>query len=371
MKIRNFSFIIGFLFVLGGGCSPRTPIETPRIAEPIGKTLEETSVAQLKGFGEIPQTPTPEKKFGAHGSVRILAEFPDVPKQVTVLRIKNGVPSDTQIRNITNTLNMPAGVVGADPNGINLTLEWQDDQGLIWSAKAAERRLDFTNTEPLTSLTVAELPDSKTVNDQVSIFLQEHGLVLKKYGPAYIQPDWKAWWLTEKAKGHCMGARTVASIKAISASLAWIDNGLPTLQSGVGCIDPVFPSRIVVRLEARQDGQSILHADGTPYYGATVLFDAAKNKVASGWFIAAIDPDRSDYPALSLEEAQAFFARGGLNGIPNGAVTIETIDFQWLLMQDEDKANTEYLYPALVGEGKIAYVTGISEPYRIVVPLVK
>lgn len=372
MRPSVFGVFLCGAALFGAGCFLQTPIASPQIAESIGQSFEERPIAQLRGFGDIPRTPSPHLRPGFRGSVRVKADFPAIPPNVTVLRERSGRPSDTQIRNIAGTLNIPSGTIGANPDGRELALEWKDDRGVAWTSNASERRLDFTDeSKPITTLTVSSLPDDSTAIASAMAFFQDRGVDTTRYGSAYVDPDWTAWWNVEKARGRCMSSQTLASIRAISASMSWIDDGLPTLPQSTSCVPPEFPSRMVVRLSATQDGQAILHDDGSPYHGATLLVDAATGDVASGWFTIPVDPDRSDYPALTINEARERMARGGQGGTPNGDVTIDAISFEWYRVDDGATPRTDYLYPTLVGSGSITYPDKTTSPYRIVVPLVK
>lgn len=374
MRPSVFGVILGCTTLLGAGCFLPSPPASPQIAESIGQSFEERPIAQLKGFGEIPKAPAPRLRPGFRGSVRVTADFPTIPPNITVLRERSGRPTDTQTRNIAGTLNVPGGAVGANPDGRELSLAWKDEHGVAWMATASERRLDFTDeSKPISTLTVSSWPENATAIASAMAFFRDRGVDTKRYGSAYVDPDWAAWWKVENARGRCMSRQTLASIRAISASMAWVDDGLPTLprNDGASCVPPEFPSRMVVRFSAMQDGQSILHDDGSPYHGATLLVDAATGDVASGWFTVPVDPDRSDYPALTLDEARARMARGGQGGTPNGDVTIDAITFEWTRVDDGRIPRTDYLYPALVGSGSITYPDKTTSPYRIVVPLVK
>lgn len=372
MKI--FRLAILFFAFAGAGCDFRSELTTPQIAEQIGRDAESLTVAQFGGFGEPLKAPAIKLNAGAQGKVMVTADFPNLPENITVIRVKNGRPNDTQIRNISDTLDMPAAIAGPNPEGRELTIEWKDDEGVVWKTNASERRIDFFNeSKPIKTLTVSAWPENDTVVQKSMLFLQDHGLGIKKYGLPYVDPDWIAWWKAEKTKGRCMSAQTISSMRAISASLTWLENGLPTLPqtNNTACVSPEFPSRMVVRLDALQDGQKILNADGSPRFGATLLYDVALGDIVSGWITVPVDPDRSDYPALTIEQAKDSMSRGGLGGTPNGEVTIDEITFEWLSLNDGRALRTDYLYPILVGQGRIRLTDGKSAPYRIIVPLVK
>jgi hypothetical protein len=368
---RSLLSILSLLVIAGAGCEP---ITSPQISGSIGDAFPSRPIAQEKGFGEIPTIPAPPFKSGVSGSVRILAAFPDVPASVSVLRVSDGRPDDTLIRNSSNALGLPNGVIGSAPVGHNLTLDWNDGTGIHWTAAATGRRVEFTDeAHPVGVLTVSGLPTNPEVILTAEAFLGDHGVSTKRYGQPYIDPDWTAWWQSQTAQGRCMSAQTIQAVRSLSASMSFTETDFPSFPNVTqsNCVSAEFPSRVAVRWNTTQDGQGIFTNNGTPELGALIFVDVSANRVTSGFFTLAADPVRSDYPGLTLDEAREQLARGGQGGTPNGNVTVTTIRFEWYPISDEKVPATNYLYPALVGEGTIEYNNGTSGPYRIVVPLVK
>ncbi|MFA5936042.1 MAG: hypothetical protein WC787_04290 [Patescibacteria group bacterium] len=354
--------------LFGAGCAPVT---SPEIAQPIGEAFPSRPVGQVGGFGTIPGVPTPKLKSGVRGSVRLKAEFPNVPSKVTVLKVNDGRPDETLLRNASNALSIPTGVIGERATGRDLVLTWKDEAGLAWTASANGRRVEFMDeAQPVTALTVSAIPATEEIVRTAQEFLQSHGIKTTRFSNAYVDPDWLAWWEAQKTQGRCMDARSIQAVRALSASMTWEDTTFPPLPTS-GCVSPEFPSRIAVKFNATQDGQGIFMDNGQPVLGATILVDAARRAGVSGFFTLGADPLRSDYPGLTAEEAQARLVRGGQGGTPNGDVTIEAIRFEWYFIQDGNTPPTRYLYPAVVGEGTIEYANNTTGPYRIVVPLLK
>ncbi|MFH1839125.1 MAG: hypothetical protein ABH820_02440 [Patescibacteria group bacterium] len=367
-------FILFFCFALiGAGCPLTQNLDTPRIAEPIETTLSEQTIAQKLGFGEIPKVPTSELRPGTKGSVRVNADLPTIPEFVTVLRVKSGRPNPSQLRNIGASLNIPGGVIGASPLSQELTLQWTDDQGVEWNFNGSSRKLEFSDPAAKPeSNTVTELPDYQRVLENALAFLSTHGINATRLGKPYIEPDWKAWWESEREQKRCVGFTDRALIRTMSASTALLHAAPPNLPPAneTNCLTPEFPSRIVVQFNATQDEQSVFMGDGVTVKGATLYVDVSNQKISSGSIVQQIDPDRSDYPGLTLDEARQKLAQGGQGGTPNGNVTIDDVSFEWFLMEDKTAPFVTYLYPAFVGSGTIVYADGRTSPYRIVVPLV-
>jgi hypothetical protein len=255
-----------------------------------------------------------------------------------------------------------------------MILDWKDDRGMRWTYDASARLIEFADeTKPVKTLTVSGWIDRKKAVQNAIAFLDDRGIARTRLGNPYIEPDWIAWWDAEEAAGRCMNADTVAKIRAIASSPSFLLQPPPALSASrtTKCVNPEFPSRIVVRMSATQDGQGIFLGDGTPISGATLYLDAATGEILSGSVMVRSEPDRSDYPAISADEARKRILSGGQGGTPNGDVTIDTIRFEWFLVRDAADTTTAYLYSALVGSGTIRYENATTAPYRIVVPVMK
>ncbi len=364
---------LGALAVFGAGCNVLPTLTAPQIADPIGKGSEATPIAQLKGFGDIPAVPTPLVRPGSRGTIRITADVPDVPPNETVLRLTSARPNQTELQNIASGMNMPASLIGPTPTSHELTMEWQDDQNITWTITGSNRRATFIRTtSPVQTLTVSKLPEPTVAIQAAQQFLTDHGIELTRFGSVYMDPDWTEWWAAQKAQSRCMTAQTLSILRGTVAS-APLDATFPVLpsESGSVCVAPELPAQMVIRFNAKQDGQAVFQNDSAPVYGASLVYDVATKQISSGWMTLGIDPDRSDYPGISLDEAKDRLSRGGQSGPPNGDATITAITFEWELIGDGHVPLTDYLYPALVGEGTIVAPDGTTKPYRVVVPLVK
>jgi hypothetical protein len=356
------------LCTVGAGCAS---INTTPVTQPLNETLTKRPVEQFRGFGDIPTVPAPQLRPGSSGRIRLLADVPDVPSRVMVLRVNTGRPSDTLLHNASNALELPIGILGESPVGEDMSIQWKDASGIRWIATANGRRVSFSDEQhPVQTLTVSALPSTDEILRIAQTFLLDHGVRMTRFGNPYINPDWSAWWNAQKAAGRCMNASTLVAIRALSASAAWEGGSYPTLNA-TGCTNPEFPSRVIVNFTATQDGQGIFLGNGTPVIGARLLVDVSTGRVTSGFFTIPADPLRSDYPGISQSDARDRLLRGGQGGTPNGDVTINTVRFEWFPIENTEDPPTQFLYPSLVGEGIITYPDETSSPYRIVVPLVQ
>ncbi|MEO5927870.1 MAG: hypothetical protein ABIO72_04070 [Patescibacteria group bacterium] len=367
MKLRAFAVVFSSLALVGAGCSP---IVSPQIAAPISEAFTDRPIAQTNGFGSLPKIPTAQLKPGSKGSVRLLAEVPTVPAKVTVLRVNDGRPDENLLRNASDALDIPSGLLGDAPVGKNVIVTWNDAMGFSWNAAADGRRVDFSDdAHPVKTLTVSSLPTTGAATQLAITFLQDHGVSLKRFGTPYVDPDWSSWWDAQKKEGRCMDTRTLGVIRTFSATTTG-NIVFPSLPSS-GCVSAEFPSRMVVTFNATQDGQGIFGDGGMPRVGAQLIIDAGTQRVVSGFFTFGADPYRSDYAGLSQDEAEARLVRGGQGGTPNGDVTITTIRFEWYGIESRTTPPVRFLLPALVGDGTIEYADKTTAPYRIVVPLLK
>lgn len=368
MRFSRFAVASLSLALLGAGCGP---ITSPKIAQPISDAFPIKPIAQSTGFGALPRIPTPQLKPGSRGSVRLLADVPTVPTNISVLRVNDGRPDENLLRNASDALGIPSGLLGTSPVGRNITVTWDDASKISWSASADGRRIEFVDaSHPTKSLTVSQLPTASTAVQLALAFLEEHGVSLKRYGTPYLEQDWTSWWMSQKEAGHCMSAQTLSTLRSLGISPSSTPRDFPALPSS-GCVNPEFPSQMIVALNTTQDGQGIFNDNGMVRVGARIIVDAAAGRVVAGSFTFAADPYRSDYPGISQDEAEARMVRGGQGGTPNGNVAITTIRFEWYAIESTQTPPTRFLIPALVGEGTIEYPDKTTAPYRIVVPLAK
>ncbi|MBI4139042.1 hypothetical protein HY479_02730 [Candidatus Uhrbacteria bacterium] len=365
--------LIGIAFI-GAGCPFGQNLASPKIAQPIGEAFPARPISQARGFGDIPDVPPPPLRPGSRGSVLVRAELPTIPAAMTVLRLKSGQPDETVLRNIGGSIGIPGGLIGTHPTTRELLIEWRDEHGVRWSYFGRERRVEFTDTsKPMKTLTVSAWPSAERVLQEAAAFLHTKGIGRSRYGTSYIEPDWASWVASEEQAGRCINQPSLEMIRVMATMTELRQRDLPLLPNAgqTACLNPEFPSRITVRMNATQDGQAIFTGDGTPYPGAVLVVDALTGDVVSGSFLLSADPDRSDYPAQSIDEARKRLAQGGQGGTPQGDVTVENISFEWYRVDDREDPPTSYLYPAMVGSGTITYPDSRSGPYRIIVPLVK
>ena len=358
--------------LVGAGCSFSKPLISPNIAEPLNETLVERPIAQRNGFGPIPRVSAPIKTSASSGTVRLATDFPSIPSEVTVLRVETGRPSDPQLRNLAGLFSIPNEVVGSQPTSQELTFDWKDEAGLHWTYHAASRRVEFVREQaPRLPPSVTAWPAASSAVNDVATFLAAHGIIQSRFGDPYIEPHWPAWMDSQARQGRCMTTASIAAIRNQSAST--FEQRFPELpfSNSATCRTPEYPARILVRQNAAQDNQGIFHSDGSSLLGSTIALDATTGDLLAGWILLAVDPDRSDYPAITAADARQLLLSGGQGGAPNGNVTITKTTFEWMSIKDTRTPQTEYLYPAIIGYGTIIYANNTTGPYRIVVPLVK
>ncbi|MFH1078328.1 MAG: hypothetical protein V1745_03570 [Patescibacteria group bacterium] len=371
--MRRLIFLLAACAISGAGCASTSPLTSPQVAERIGTVLPEQPISQVGGFGVLPKPPVPTLRPGTSGSVRLEADVPQIPETTMVLRIRSGRPNDTTIRSIASSYGLSDGIVGMRPQGQDLGMSWRDGEGFRWAFDALERRVDFMNEDRTDALTVSSWSARDQAALSVLTFLDDRAISRDRLGDAYLDPDWAAWWAAQAASGRCMTEASVAQVRAIAASSTLQLKPALELQDSrtSTCVAPEFPSRLIIRLNATQDGQGIFEADGTPLVGAAFYLDATTGDVRSGWFLGRTEPDRSSYPALDADAARTSLLSGGLGGTPDGDVTVTAVRFEWTPVADESDASVTYLYPALVGEGTILHGDGTTAPYRIVAPIVR
>jgi len=357
------------LALFGAGCLPA--VVAPKMAEQLDNRVTESSpVAQDSGFGTLPSIQVPTR----HPHVTINAVFPQIPPNVTIIRLRRGTPNETELRNISSAIGIPAGTVTDHPIQSTLDLSWTDDQGFRWNYKADERALEFSLAQPQKSpLTLSNLPSNDEIMNIANSFLLQRAFDAQSYRNAAVDPDWNNWWLRAKAIGMCMDVESLMNVRAIGSSDPFMASGPPPLPTTASttCVSPEFPSKAVVRYHAFVDERDVLTSDGTYVDGIEMVIDARSKQVVGGRVALFTNADRSDYPALTADQANALMQNGGLSAI-TGDVTITSIDFgSYRLESTTGDQRTVYLIPALIGFGTRTNADGTIESVRIVSPLVK
>jgi len=316
-------FVACVISLLGAGCVFEQIPSSPSISAPILDEATEAPIAQRNGFSDIPPAPTAPRKPGARGSVRIQAEFPQLPPDSTVLRIRSGQPNAPELQNIAQALQLPQGTIGRTPATQELLLSWKDDEGRMWTYNGSEGLMHFTNNVIRNADMGGVVFADDVLKDHAIGFLRSIGADLTRIGNPYVDAE------------------------ASTSKTA------------------------VIRFNAKQDGQGIWSESGSARIGASIEIQRMGGRILEGSLLIRQDPDRSDYPTVTQEFAQKQLAQGGLNGTPNGNVVINEITFEWIQVDEHTKSNASFLYPALIGNGEITLPDQRTAPYRIVVSLIQ
>lgn len=352
------------LSLVGAGCwTTPTP---PKVAQPFANPSVSQHIAAEKGFGKLPQI----EVSPSQAKVTVSASLPRLPPDVTVLRVRQGLPNDTELKNLTNALNIPAAVLGNFPSAREMSMEWRDDQGFRWSYRASERTLEFWNTATSGPLTVDLLKPYDELVTTANSFIFSRGFRPQYYRTGLMIPDWHMWWANGLANGRCMDAETIRSIRGISASDPLLA-GLPGALSRDAnrCVKPEFPARTAVRYRAMLDERDVVRRDGSYVNGAEIVIDHSNKSVVSGKINLFYDPERSDYPALTNDQALDFIKRGGLSGA-SGEIEITSLEFVFLRIEDDSTTQPNiYLIPSVLGKGTHLRPDGQTQAFSIVAPL--
>lgn len=358
-------FTLAAVVLFGAGCMtlPTSPKTATTFFNP---TLTAPTPARL-GFGQLPKINIPPGR----AKVMLAKDLPNLPPEITVLRLRRGTPDDTQLRNLTNALSIPAQMLGNFPQTSEMNLEWKDDQGFKWSYRASERTLEFKNAATSGPLTLSDLRSYADTMATADTFIFARGLRGMYYRHGLVRPDWYSWWTDAVKRKLCMSRDTVNTVRALAASNALVSGTLPQLVANTGgtCVKPEFPSRQAIAYRALIDEQDVVRADGSYLDGAEIVVDTSQNIVTEGRLNMFYDPERSDYPALSKDKITALLSTGGLSGA-TGDMTLTEFDFVLLRLDDASVASTDvYLIPSILGQGTRTLPDGSSAPFRIVAPL--
>jgi len=352
------------LGALGAGCL--APTTTIKVAQPFADQAQSQAVAINQGFGKLPRIPVPASR----ANVKIKAALPKLSPNITVLRLRQGLPNDTELKNLTNALEIPAAVLGSYPKTKEMEIEWRDDQGFRWSYRASDRSLEFRNTATSGPLTVAALKPYDELITTANSFIFARGFRSLFYRPGLMDPDWYMWWANGVTNRKCMDTATVKQIRSIAASDPLLAGGPPPLVPDAGgCAKAEFPSRTAVRYHALLDERDIVRADGSYVNGAEIVVDQSNKSIVSGKINLFYDPERSDYPALTNNQVIDALERGGLSGA-TGDIEVTTLDFVFLRLEDTSVSPPSvYLIPSVMGKGTRARPDGQTQAFNIVTPL--
>jgi len=366
MITRRIAVIFSVLALFGAGCSQETA--SPKIAEPFSNpSSENIDIPLSQGFGELPRIEYPKSS----ASITLESDLPKLPKVITVLRLKKGLPNDTEMRQITRALSIPAATLGDFSVVTEANLTWTDKDGYRWSYRGADNTLEFWNDTNSKLLTVSSLRSYEELVNTASAFILAKGIKSSYYRKGFVYPDWNLWWYTAQTQNRCMTREIVNSIRAIGSSVSLVAGQPPTLVSAASniCVPPEFPTRQVVRFRALMDERDVVKSDGSYLNGAEIVVDSTENKVVSGKITSYSDPDRSDYPSIDAARAAELLKAGGLSGA-SGEITIKAFDLVLYRLEDTAKTpNETYLVPALLAHGQRKTANDSLQDFDIVVPL--
>lgn len=363
--MHRLAFIASLVLagLMGAGCF-QAPPSVSNIAEPLVNTPTPVSIALFKGFGELPQIPAPLSA----GKITLAADLPTLPQKITILRLRTGLPNDTELKNVSRSMGIPAGMVGALPETKEFDLNWFDGQEYRWYFQAKERRLEFSNLNlPKSSpLTVTKLPTNEQIAHISDLFLISRGVNPNTFRQGIVSPDWNLWWKLAVERGFCMSRETLKTIRALAASVD--DGGFPALAKNQ-CSQAEFPSKQTVKYRALVDGRDVVRADGSYVTGAEIVVDASRSTAISGSITLYDVPDRSDYPAISPAQAKQMLLQGGVSGV-TGDITVQNFELVSMQLSDNNlQPSAVYLVPALLGKGATVSSDGSKKAVNIVVPL--
>jgi hypothetical protein len=371
--MKNLSLTFGALLaglgLAGAGCFQTVTV--PHIAESLGPADSKGAPSQQQGFGTLPHIPWPTDMAGT-GVTNIKTELPSLQPTVTVLRIPSGSLKLTEFQNLTQAIGLPAGLVGDQTRNLGYTLNWTNQEGLLWQLYSYDRKLTFTNppAKPSVGIYPNWLGETR-LTDSVTLFLKQHGIGERTWRNVQIIPRWQAWLAQLDKLGGCVPNDVKKTIDNLLTSQDPFHGPLPALPSEVGkdCVK-AFPTAIPVSFERLIDGANIVDKDGLPEYGGQIMVNATSGAMISGWLALTADPQRSDYAAISKKDMQILMENGGLGETLTGLNEVTASSFALVRLPKPNAYDDEYLVPAVVGEAQRTTEWGMS-PFRIVVPLVK
>lgn len=356
------------LAVSGAGCSQALNI--PKIAEPFSPPEGQGSPAQHLGFGVLPKIEMPTG--AAEGVLNLKTDLPSLQSTVTILRLPSGNLNLTEFQNFAQAIGLPAGLVGDDTQNLGYTLTWTNKEGIVWQFFSRDRRLTFTNptAKPKSGTSDAWMGKNQLI-DQVDIFLKLHGVNEQKLQNIQIIPSWSSWMDRLDQYQGCVPPVLRNQISTLAISDKAFDQTPPWLPSSTttGCVT-AYPSALPVSFESLVDGWNVLDKYGQPELGGQIMVNSLTGGVISGWMVLPVEPQRSDYAAISNQDLKNLIEKGGLAGSLPGFKEVNNYSFAFVRLPKTDAYGYEYLTPALVAETTRTTDQG-SVPYRIVVPLIK
>jgi len=365
----TFGALLAGLGLAGAGCFQTVTV--PHIAETLGPSDNKGAPSQQQGFGTLPPIPWPANIIGT-GVTNIKAELPSLQPTVTVLRLPSGSLKLTEFQNLTQAIGMPAGLVGDQTRNLGYTLNWTNQEGLLWQLYSYDRKLTFTNppAKPPVGTTPSWLGQTR-LTDSVTLFLKQHGIAERTWRNVQIIPRWQTWLAQLDTLGGCVPPDVKKAVDGFLTSQDLFHEPLPALPTtALQQCTTAYPTLIPVSFERLVDGANIVDQDGLPEYGGQVLVNATSGAMISGWLALTADPQRSDYAAISKEDMRKLMENGGLGGPQTGFNEVTASSFALVRLPKSNAYDDEYLVPSVVGEAQRTTDWGIS-PYRIVVPLVK
>ncbi len=346
------------LSTFGAGCF--VPPQSQRVAEPLIQTANPDVIAPQNGFGTLPAIPS----LTGQPTITFAQPLPTLPTKITVIRLRSGNPSETELRNLAAAIHLPGGIIGNRTFGKETLLQWTDDQRISWSYRASQQLLDFSfETAPSAPYTTFQLPTNDNIIQTADAFLTNHGIQLQRYRNGLVEPDWNLWWIKGKEQQRCMDNSTLYSVREIASSASLLSGSPPSLPfaSSTTCTGTEFPARVVVRYHAMMDELDVVQPTGEYVQGVELMVDTLQNNVISGKITLMGDAERSDYTALNAQQVIAALQKGGLTGT-SGNLTLQTYS---IVLR---KIN-QYLIPSLKATGSRITASGALEPIQLVVPL--
>jgi hypothetical protein len=300
------------LCLFGQGCTlPARNVSTlPKQEEPQGQPSPEGFVLFHDGFGFLPGAPRTATRS---------------PRRLTVLRARNPAPNETLLRNVTTAVGIPAGTLGKNVTGKNISVSWHDADGFTWDYNASLQTLTFQGPAIRNPARVVHTPlptDAvEWAKAEATRFFDQHGIERNSWGREPI----------------------------------------------ITKTDDV----ITITYAASQDVQPVALPSGAPERAGSMTLDPFSKEVISGWAVLPHAMDRSNYPALTSAEILERLRAGGSHPPTSDAIVTIT-EITSALYRDDVIVNglpRTFYYPALWARGTSRTGDRITD-YATVIPLV-